>query len=116
MICFSIFRVFNTYGPGENLNFQKKLFGFGNFFSVKPENYQIKIKDSSVDIFIISSVFQYLLSYKQAKKLIDECIRVSTYRIMILDVYNDLTKKNYKLKMNRPVSFRLYDSFRMEPR
>ena len=65
---------------------------------MKPENYRIKLKDSSVDVFIISSLFQYLLSNTQAKRLIDECIRVSTYQILILDVYNDLTKKNYKLK------------------
>ena len=65
---------------------------------MKPENYRIKLKDSSVDVFIISSLFQYLLSNTQAKRLIDECIRVSTYQILILDVYDDLTKKNYKLK------------------
>ena len=82
----------------DYLSFQKKLIGFGKFFWVKPENYRIKLKDSSVDVFIISSLFQYLLSNTQAKRLIDECIRVSTYRILILDVYNDLTKKNYKLK------------------
>ena len=82
----------------DYLSFQKKLIGFGKFISVKPENYKIKIKDSSVDIFVISSLFQYLLSYTQAKRLIEECIRVSTYRILILDVYNDLTKKKYNLK------------------
>jgi hypothetical protein len=82
----------------DYLSFQKKLIGFGKFFSVKPENYRIKLKDSSVDVFIISSLFQYLLSNTQAKRLIDECIRVSSYQILILDVYEDLTKKNYKLK------------------
>ena len=66
---------------------------------MKPENYRIKLKDSSVDVFIISSLFQYLLSNTQAKRLIDECIRVSTYQILILDVYDDLTKKNFKLKI-----------------
>ena len=85
----------------DYLSFQKKLIGFGKFISVKPENYKIKIKDSSVDIFIISSLFQYLPSYKQAKKLINECIRVSVHRILILDIYNDLTKENYNLKKMR---------------
>ena len=98
---YKINNIFSFEISKENLNFQKKLFGFGNFFSVKPENYQIKIKDSSVDIFIISSVFQYLLSNTQAKRLIDECIRVSVYQILILDVYDELTKKNYKLKKMR---------------
>ena len=98
---YKINNIFSFEISKDYLSFQKKLIGFGKFISVKPENCKIKIKDSSVDIFIISSLFQYLLSYKQAKKLIDECIRVSTYRILILDIYNDLTKKNYKLKKMR---------------
>ena len=80
------------------MNFQKKLIGFGKFFFIKPKNYKAKLKDSSVDIFIISSLFQYLSSYRQAKKLIDECIRISTYRILILDIYNDIMKKKYEQK------------------
>ena len=98
---YKINNIFSFEISKDYLSFQKKLIGFGKFISVKPENYKIKIKDSSVDIFVISSLFQYLLSYKQAKKLIDECIRVSVHRILILDIYNDLTKKNYKLKKMR---------------
>ena len=98
---YKINNIFSFEISKDYLGFQKKLIGFGKFISVKPENYKIRIKDSSIDIFVISSLFQYLLSYKQAKKLIDECIRVSAYRILILDIYNDLTKKNYKLKKMR---------------
>ena len=98
---YKINNIFSFEISKDYLNFQKKLIGSGKFISVKPENYKIKIKDSSVDIFIISSLFQYLPSYKQAKKLINECIRVSVHRILILDIYNDLTKENYNLKKMR---------------
>ena len=95
---YKLSNIFSFEISKDYLSFQKKLIGFGKFFSVKPENYRIKLKDSSVDVFIISSLFQYLLSNTQARSLINECIRVSTYQILILDVYDDLTKKNYKLK------------------
>jgi hypothetical protein len=98
---YKVNNIFSFEISKDYLNFQRKLLGFGNFISVEPKNYKIKIIDSSVDIFIISSLFQYLPSYTQVKKLIDECIRVSIYRILILDVYNDLTKKNYILKKMR---------------
>jgi ubiquinone/menaquinone biosynthesis C-methylase UbiE len=98
---YKINNIFSFEISKDYLSFQKKLIGFGKFISVRPKNYKIKIKDSSVDIFIISSLFQYLPSYKQAKKLINECIRVSVHRILILDIYNDLTKENYNLKKMR---------------
>ena len=40
----SIFRIFNTYGPGENLNFLK------TFRNVYPEGSQVRLHWSSVDI------------------------------------------------------------------
>lgn len=98
---FKINNIFSFEISKDYLNFQKKLIGFGKFFFIKPKNYKIKLKNSSVDIFVISSLFQYLLSYKQAKKLIDECIRVSTYRILILDIYNVIMKKKYEQKKMR---------------
>ena len=98
---FEISNIFSFEISKDYLNFQKKLIRFGNFFFVKPKNYKIKLKNSSVDIFLISSLFQYLLSYKQAKKLIDECIRISTYSILILDIYNDIMKKKYEQKKMR---------------
>ncbi len=98
---FKINNIFSFEISKDYLNFQKKLIGFGKFFFIKPKNYKAKLKDSSVDIFIISSLFQYLFSYRQAKKLIDECIRISTYRILILDIYNDILKKKYEQKKMR---------------
>jgi len=98
---FKINDIFSFEISKDYLNFQKKLIGIGKFFFVKPKNHKIKLKASSVDIFLISSLFQYLSSYKQAKKLINECIRISTYRILILDIYDEMQKRKYEEKKLR---------------
>jgi len=80
------------------LDFQKKIIRNGKFNLIRPNNTSINLNNDAVNFFIISSVLQYITSLTQTKKILTELVRVSRNGILILDIYNSKTKKQYLSK------------------
>lgn len=87
--------------PVSGIDISKPLIDFCNSFFAA-NNFlvgsTIPFESKSIDYFISNSVFQYLDTFKDANKIIEEMCRVARKAVLITDIKPLSTKKEFKEK------------------
>ena len=115
-----LFFFVNKYNLKKNLSlelskplllFQKKIISETTFIKTHhyKTNYLKWVKNESVDYAICNSVFQYFTSEKYAKFILEFLIKATRKKILIYDIKNFETKKNYTEKVRKRQNLNRFD-------